>query len=287
MTTVQKQNAQPQEEYAAHPVLERACLVFTPATHRYYLAWTPKEGDPERASNIKFLADYSERISGVNEMIERYFPKFDAAAISGRAAEREGVAPETIRARWAAAAAAASGLGTRVHANQEAMLQGKKPPHMPEDDRERAIMTAGWQAVQWLRQAGWEPLYIEKKIFSPSMKLAGTVDAVLHRKGGYLILDWKTNKALEERSRHGNHALPPIAHLDDCNMAHYHLQLAVYRRILEAEGYITGIGSILMALCHLAPAGPRAIKLADTPDADRILNHHLTHLPAYQENIPF
>ena len=68
-----------------------------------------------------------------------------------------------------------------------------------------------------------------------------------------MILDWKTSARIAAAPRYGDHrALPPYAHLPDCNLAHYALQLAIYAWIVRNAGYMVDVAAELV-IAHIAP----------------------------------
>jgi hypothetical protein len=88
--------------------------------------------------------------------------------------------------------------------------------------------------------ANLEIIDVEKIVFSPTLRLSGTIDMLAKDKdtNTYYIIDWKTNKKL---TMTGNKtALHPVEDLRDCNYSKYILQLNTYRAILINEGYVDG-----------------------------------------------
>ncbi|MFH1984969.1 MAG: hypothetical protein ABIL58_24265, partial [Pseudomonadota bacterium] len=69
-------------------------------------------------------------------------------------------------------------------------------------------------------------------IFSIKLKISGMIDLLMQcrKTGDFIILDWKQNKEITMANRWDT-ALPPIADLDDCDIAKYALQLTTYRHI--------------------------------------------------------
>jgi hypothetical protein len=49
---------------------------------------------------------------------------------------------------------------------------------------------------------------------------------------------WKHDKETGKKSFVGSYMLPPLDHLQDCNLNHYKLQICTYAWMLEQEGYI-------------------------------------------------
>lgn len=221
-------------------------------------------------------------LPSVTQFVGHYCPTFNGRQIAECKARRDGRTPEEVQAEWEAAAA----MGTRVHANQEHLMRGEYPSEPPLDAREKAIMSAGWEAFHAILEAGWRPMAAELMVFSPVYLLCGTVDAIFRRQREVLIVDWKTNKVLHAKGHLGELMLPPVAHLQNCCMSKYGLQLSLYRRILLHEGYIQASTPPRMMLVHLTPDGYRAHTITDMPEADVLLLDYLTN-NWFKGDVPF
>jgi ATP-dependent exoDNAse (exonuclease V) beta subunit len=261
---------------APHPTLPFT-LYFNEDAHQYLI-------DTEKSQ------EYWRSVPSVTQFVSHYIPPFDAekAAKKKAAYSNPPKTPEQILQEWDAKRAHACEMGTRVHANQEAMMNGSQDFQQPADDRERAIMSAGWQAMTDLSAAGWQPLAAEKMVFSMEYRLAGTIDAIFQRGREILIVDWKTNEAIHKRNNFGQHFLPPANALEDCEYNKYMLQLNLYKRILLKDGYLLTMQEpqISLMLVHLTPTGYNALPAADCGIADRLLLDYLTR-DWYAEEAPF
>lgn len=229
---------------STHPVLPFR-VTFDEGPHTYTM--TPSDG---------MGGMLPEALTSVTTFIAHYFPHFDTDAQAVASAARRGKTPEQLKREWEEAGKAACELGTRVHENQEDLMCGRKPRNMPRDEREKAIMVAGWKALMQLRAEGWAPYAAEMMVFSPTLHLAGTVDAIFTRGREWLIADWKTNKEINTESRYGEKCLEPIPNTDACEMSKYGLQLSVYERMLFEGAYISGPrSSASRRIIHLTPGG--------------------------------
>ena len=212
-----------------------------------------------------------DRIPSVTQFVAHYTPEFDAEAIAAKVAGKQGRTVEEVKTEWEDGKNYACEFGTRVHANQEAMMTGNQPTSAPEDEREQAIMLAGCQAMNDITSAGWRPFAAEKMVFSPMLRIAGTIDAIFVRGREMLIVDWKTNKAINRANRYHVHMLPPIEDLDDCEFTHYMLQLNLYQRILSRDGYINKETHPRKMIVHLTPDGYKTYPVDDNRAADTLL----------------
>ena len=198
---------------APHPTLPFT-LHFDEANHQYYI-------DTEKSR------EYWQPVPSVTQFVGHYIPPFDAEKAAKKKAAYAGKTAEQILQEWDAKRAHACEMGTRVHANQEAMMNGSQDFQQPADDRERAIMSAGWQAMTDLAAASWQPAAAEKMVFSLEYRLAGTIDAIFQRGREILIVDWKTNEAIHRRNPYGQHFLPPANELEDCEFNKYAIHITL------------------------------------------------------------
>ena len=259
---------------APHPTLPFT-LYFDEDAHRYTI-------DTEKSP------EYWQPVPSVTQFVAHYIPPFDAEKAARKKAAYAGKTAEQILQEWDAKRIHACEMGTRVHYNQEAMMNGLQDFQQPADERERAIMSSGWQAMTDLSAAGWQPVAAEKMVFSLEYRLAGTIDAIFQRGREILIVDWKTNEAIHRRNQYGQHFLPPANELEDCEYNKYMLQLNLYKRILLKDGYLLTMQEpqISLMLVHLTPTGYAALPVADCGIADRLLLDYLTR-DWYAEEAPF
>lgn len=79
-------------------------------------------------------------------------------------------------------------------------------------------------------------IYPELKVYNHQYKLGGTIDRPIFDGKKVYIQDYKTNEEIVESNKYQK-MYEPIAHLDDCNLTHYTLQLSLYGYMLEELGY--------------------------------------------------
>lgn len=247
------------------PLFPQLTLLFDEGRHEYRL----DDGAFEWEDKTAFPS--------VTQFIGHYIPPFDEAGAAANAARRSGTTPDEVLKKWAASREYACDFGTRVHANQEAMLLGRTPPNRPRDERERRIMAAGWQAVSMLFAAGWRTMAAEMMVGSVRYRLAGTVDAILTRgKNEVLVADWKTNRELSASSKYGTKFLPPLDDLDDCELNKYAIQLNLYRKILLSDGYLPATANVRMCIVHLREDGPKVHEVERSRNCDALLADYLS-----------
>lgn len=163
------------------------------------------------------------------------FPEFDVEEVSKRYAAKNGLDQEEVKKEWEENRIVASSFGTKVHLFAENYLLNEELPE-PSSDKEKKYFKATKKFIDEYF-SDKKLLASEKIICSLDYKIAGMVDLIaVDEKDNLLILDWKTNKAIKTDNKFQS-GLGKLSHLDDCNYNHYSLQLSMYRKIMEMEGY--------------------------------------------------
>lgn len=223
------------------------------------------------------------RYTSGTQFIHKFFMPFDAdGEIARRCAEREGCSIEEIKAKWAKAGKDATTLGTRVHECCEDIELGRKElRNKPSSEKEEKMFA---HAVNIARKFydKLDILGVEKIVFSPSLRIAGTIDLLgrSRKNGEYIIIDHKTNKSIDLEDNWNKFALPPISHLHDINFNIYSLQLNLYQYLLKREGYVSRDAKFKLFLNHISEDGAKLIALPDNQTEIReMLISYLTGEP--------
>ena len=253
-------------EYTQHPKLNFS-IGFEPETHIYKLV-----GD----KNLERWEDNDNVFVSGTQFAEHYMHKFDVKAVAPIVARKQGKSTEQVIAEWDAKRVHSCEMGTRVHKNQELMMNGQQPQPTFKDEREKGIMRNGILAIQQIMNAGWKPFAAEKVVFSVRYAIAGTVDAIFARGREFMIVDWKTNERIEKVNKYGERCQHPIEHLDACEFVKYCIQLSLYRRILLDEGYINAISPVRLVLVHLQPEQFTPIPVEPLKELDSLILDYLT-----------
>ncbi len=170
------------------------------------------------------------KLVSVTTFIGTFFDKFNAREIARKLAKfpqnkakKRGV--RYFLNEWKAAAE----YGTKVHQEIEDFIKGKRNDNV--DGRTS-------KAIGYLAGCGYTPAATELIVYDEELGLAGTIDCILEdEKGNLILVDWKTNKKITQKSYDGKKGKEPLSHLEDCNYNKYSLQLSVYRYILERQGH--------------------------------------------------
>lgn len=229
-----------------------------------------------RGWEIEFFEDSHKYVSVINgqevkyisgtQFLHKFFKPFDPdGEIARRCAVKEGCTVDEIKEKWAKAGREASALGTKVHECCEDTELGRKElRNKPANEKEAKMFE---HAVSMAKRfyAGFDILGVEKIVFSPSLKIAGTIDLFARSKkdGTYIIGDHKTNKSIDLEDKWNKFALPPISHLHDINSVCYGLQLSLYEYLLKREGYVPRDAKFKRFLNHITVDGAQLIPLPD------------------------
>lgn len=193
--------------------------------------------------------------------IHTFFEHFDADAVidkmmrgkSWKTSKYFGMTAEEIKAQWAAAAAEASGAGTRMHLDIEHWYNADPIGNFAGDAYEHQPGPE-WDYFQaferkWRIPNGFEPHRTEWLVFKEDIKLAGSIDMVYRKPNGkFAIYDWKRAKDMKYDNPWQT-GKEPIEHLPDTNYWHYSIQLNIYRTILE-ELYDAEVDELALVVLH-------------------------------------
>lgn len=172
--------------------------------------------------------------------VKSFFEKFNADAIVDKimagpnwaTSKYFGKTREEIKAGWSENGKRAAEFGTAMHKHIEEFYNGIP---LPESDLIEMEYFNRFQSDH----SELTPFRTEMMIYDEDIRICGSVDMLFLNEDNTLsIYDWKFAKEIQHHS-YGKKALPPVHHLNDCNMIHYSLQLNLYREILERKyGYV-------------------------------------------------
>lgn len=200
-------------------------IVFTPQQHKY------SSINPD---GIDWLS--------VTSFISNFKQPFEADRIAEKSAKNKkskwyGMTPEDIKAAWKAEANRATSLGTWYHNCRERDI-------CELETIERSGVTVPIVKPIEIDGLKYSPdqklsdgVYPEHMVYLKSAGLCGQSDLVEVINGEVHITDYKTNKEIKVEGYTNwegitQKMLPPVSHLDDCNLNHYALQLSLYMYII-------------------------------------------------------
>lgn len=227
-----------------------------------------------KGQEIEFFEDshvYKSTVDGqelvytsATEFIHSFFKPFDADRIAPFVARKRGLTVEAVKKEWEQNRDQACVFGTRTHEVCEDVVLGREIRNTPGDSREALTFDSAKKIAGKLREQV-EILGVEKIVFSPRLRIAGTIDLLARSRktGRILILDWKTNNKIDSSNKYGEFGLDPIKNVPDCNYWHYALQLSLYESLLKTEGYIGMNEKVKRFIIHLTQAGHQFYELPD------------------------
>lgn len=196
---------------------------------------------------LKFLPEEHKYVSlepdGVNWMsvtsfLSHFKKPFDADTISVKSAKNKkskwyGMTPEDIKTAWKAEAKRATDLGTWYHNCRESDICSFE--HMKRHGLEIPVVKPiEIDGIKYSpHQKLTEGVYPEHLVYLKSAGICGQSDLVEVIDNKVFITDYKTNKEIKTEGYTNwegitTKMLPPVSHLDDCNLNHYALQLSMY-----------------------------------------------------------
>ena len=198
-------------------------LKFTAHNHKY-----------TSADDINWLS--------VTSLISNFKQPFDAETIASKVAKSKkskwyGMTPTEIKEAWKSEAKRATDLGTWYHNQRENDICGL-------DNMERHGTTVHIFKpieVEGVKHSPNQKLingvYPEHMVYLKSAAICGQSDLVEVIDGKVHITDYKTNKEIKVEGFTNWEGISqkmssPVAHLDDCHLNHYALQLSMYLFII-------------------------------------------------------
>jgi hypothetical protein len=201
-------------------------IKFTPQDHKYVSI--KKEDERDWVSATSFIGNFKQ--------------PFEADKIAEKSAKNKkskwfGMTPEAIKEAWKSEANRATTLGTWYHNCRESDICAL-------DTMERHGFTVPVFKPIEIDGIKYSPdqklaegVYPEHMVYLRSAGLCGQSDLVEVIDGNVHITDYKTNKEIKSEGFTNwqgitTKMMPPLHHLDDCNLNHYALQLSLYMYII-------------------------------------------------------
>lgn len=201
-------------------------LRFTPQDHKY--TSIKKEDERDWVSVTSFIGNFKQ--------------PFDADRIAEKSSKNKkskwyGMTPEAIKDAWKSEANRATTLGTWYHNCRESDICAL-------ENMERHGFTVPVFKPVEVEGIKYSPdqkltdgVYPEHMVYLKSAGLCGQSDLVEVVDGHVHITDYKTNKEIKAEGFTNwegivTKMMPPVSHLDDCNLNHYTLQLSLYLYII-------------------------------------------------------
>ena len=178
-------------------------------------------------------------------LISQYEQKFDSDTISQRVADKRGVTQQEILEEWRIENLHSTIKGSMIHEFAQSLWEGKEykfdysnvPPEIDLDRLKSDIKKLIPQAINFYNDYKdmYELIGCEIYLGDEEFDECGATDQIMFNKytGDIAIIDYKTNKKIEQESFRHKKMLVPLHKYDDCNYIHYSIQLSAYKYKFE------------------------------------------------------
>lgn len=178
----------------------------------------------------------------VTTFIHEYCNEFDAEGMAEKVANRDGKTVQQVLDEWAYKRDFSCEKGTTCHEWSQSLWSGAEyKPLLFDESKEymSALDKIRNQAVNFKNnyQEHLEHLIDELPIGSEEYNIASCVDHLFYNKltGGLVLVDYKTNSLMEgyNKKAYKKAMKVPLSHLNDDALHHYHIQLSIYKFLIE------------------------------------------------------
>ena len=226
------------------------------------LSWSAFQTLDESFTHVRFVEkNHTYSIDGkpakmsVTKLIHKYETPFDAEKIAFFVARKQGVEVSDVLNKWEFGGEYASHVGSEFHRFVEHFLQRRQigidqeaisiffkkwadyrtPEAIPDYYEKVASLVKNF--LEFYKEWKKDHILIRPEFIIGDREtgICGCIDNLsLHVPSQQLIiLDWKTNKAMEEKSKYNTKFIGPLSHLAQSEQVKYSLQLWLYRIMLE------------------------------------------------------
>ena len=190
------------------------------------------------------LNDYRFGISATS-LIETYAQEFDSDGISQMVANKRGISQKEVLDEWKKENEFSCIKGSCIHLKAQSlwMETNYEIDYNTIDDtidkdrlkKEYDIMSK--QATDFYNDYKdmYDMIQDEFIVWSKEFDIAGSIDGIMYNKNTQqcCILDFKSNKDLQFKSKYRKKMKVPLHELDDVNGQHYYIQLSIYKYLIE------------------------------------------------------
>ena len=190
------------------------------------------------------INDYRFGISATS-LIETYAQEFDSDGISQMVANKRGISQKEVLDEWKKENEFSCIKGSCIHLKAQSLWMGTdyEIDYNTIDDtidkdrlkKEYDIMSK--QATDFYNDYKdmYDMIQDEFIVWSKEFDIAGSIDGIMYNKNTQqcCILDFKSNKDLQFKSKYRKKMKVPLHKLDDVNGQHYYIQLSIYKYLIE------------------------------------------------------
>lgn len=192
----------------------------------------------------KYFVGDQQLISGTG-FIGLYKEKFDSDTMAEKSAKKKKVSKQEILDDWAFKGDFSRTKGTLLHAFAEDYWQNKVFPldYTPYDVKfGEGLMQERLEACKKMFLDFYSeakdnlcPIALELVVGDIELGIAGQIDGLFwsKKRNEIIIIDYKSNREINEFSKYRKRMLAPISYLQECEMNTYSIQLNLYKYILQ------------------------------------------------------
>ena len=190
------------------------------------------------------LNDYRFGISATS-LIETYAQEFDSDGISQMVANKRGISQKEVLDEWKKENEFSCIKGSCIHLKAQSLWMGTdyEIDYNTIDDtidkdrlkKEYDIMSKQANDFYNDYKDMYDMIQDEFIVWSKEFDIAGSIDGIMYNKNTQqcCILDFKSNKDLQFKSKYRKKMKVPLHELDDVNGQHYYVQLSIYKYLIE------------------------------------------------------
>jgi len=176
----------------------------------------------------------------VTRFIEQYCNEFDAQAVAEKVAIKQNKTVQEVLDEWDYKNKFACEKGSTCHEYAQSLWSREEWQFKSFDNSEQYIKAVEKICIQALNFKEdycdrLEHLADEFVVGSPEYDICSAIDHLFINKltGGLVLVDYKTNSDIHKTEKYAKDMKVPLQHLKDFTLNHYHIQLSIYRYLVE------------------------------------------------------
>lgn len=190
------------------------------------------------------INDYKFNCS-VTQLIETYAQEFDSDGISQMVANKRGISQKEVLDEWKKENEFSCIKGSCIHLKAQSLWMGTNyeidyntiDDTIDKDRLKKEYDIMSKQAIDFYNDYKdmYDMIKDEFIVWSKEFDIAGSIDGIMYNKNTQqcFILDFKSNKDLQFKSKYRKKMKVPLHELDDVNGQHYYVQLSIYKYLIE------------------------------------------------------
>ena len=190
------------------------------------------------------LNDHRFGISATS-LIETYAQEFDSDGISQMVANKRGISQKEVLDEWKKENKFSCIKGSCIHLKAQSLWMGTNyeidyntiDDTIDKDRLKKEYDIMSKQATNFYNDYKdmYDMIQDEFIVWSKEFDIAGSIDGIMYNKYTQqcCILDFKSNKDLQFKSKYRKKMKVPLHELDDVNGQHYYIQLSIYKYLIE------------------------------------------------------